>query len=289
MKELAISGGGVRGFGYIGCLHHLYECGELDDLERISCTSIGAWLGAGIAMGYTPRDLGDRFFEVDMVSDLDFSGAVERKSLTRGDEFRRIIADFVHEKCPAGITLAQLHRESGIDLIMTTVCVTTGCAVYLDHLTFPDLDLVDAIVMSSAVPFLVPPVRHGDKVYVDGGIVDNNPVNVLGPEAWSIVPDPDETLDDCETLQGYVSGIFRAVYNNIGPRPRTTHRVIKVRTDAPVLSPAVDKDLKYQLLQDGIRSARRYLARVRTVRGIRERAPVKRKRDPGKDQLCDLD
>jgi predicted acylesterase/phospholipase RssA len=49
--------------------------------------------------------------------------------------------------------------------------------VELSHLTHPDLSLLEALTMSSALPGIFMPVIKENKCYVDGGVMCNLPIN----------------------------------------------------------------------------------------------------------------
>ena len=49
----------------------------------------------------------------------------------------------------------------------------------LHHTTHPDLTLVKALSMSCAIPLLFKPISYENKYYIDGGTVNNYPLNVM--------------------------------------------------------------------------------------------------------------
>ena len=57
IENLALSGGGLKGIAYGGCLQALDELGILKNLKRISGTSIGSVFGYHILLGFTPYQI----------------------------------------------------------------------------------------------------------------------------------------------------------------------------------------------------------------------------------------
>jgi len=49
----------------------------------------------------------------------------------------------------------------------------------LNHKTDPDLLLYKAITMSSAFPFVFKPIEYNGEYYIDGGLCNNFPFNML--------------------------------------------------------------------------------------------------------------
>ena len=73
------------------------------------------------------------------------------------------------------ITLKEFYENTKIDFHCFTVEINSFEKVDLSHKTHPDLSLIKALEMTSAVPILFSPVIDGDKCYIDGGLLDNYP------------------------------------------------------------------------------------------------------------------
>ena len=75
------------------------------------------------------------------------------------------------------ITLKEYYDYNNIDLHCITVELNSFQKVDLNHNTYPDLSLIKALEMSSAYPILFKPIIENDKCYIDGGLLDNYPIN----------------------------------------------------------------------------------------------------------------
>ena len=259
IKELSICGGGVRGFGFLGALYHLWERGILkpECLKSIACVSIGSWLGAGLCIGLTPKDIGDYFFNIDIakVKDIELLTFFERKSILKGDKIREFITNFISLKEDPSITLSKLYNKNKIRLIITTVCLNDCKVYYIDHISHPDLELRDAILMSSSIPGLFPPIEYKGKLYVDSGIIVNNPINILSDDAWGISDNSEcNESEDIKNMFDYIISIIRAIYKNIDKSgKKTKQRIINVTSDkVSVTSFGLTKDIKFELFYNGI-------------------------------------
>ena len=276
IKELSISGGGVRGYGFFGSIYYLWKEGilQLDKLETIACVSIGSWIGAALTLGYTPVEMGDFFFDLDVgtVKDIDLSNFFERKSMLKGEVMRHFIKKLVTDKYPENITLLELHRKTKIHLIIVTLCLNTSKVIYLDHLNNPDLDLITAIVMSSSIPGLFPPVEYQNKLYIDGGLVDNNPIHILGDEAWGICQSVDETENkiDVKNMMDYSVYIIRSIYNNVNNvKRKSNQKIISIKTDISITSFDLNKDVKLELIQKGINETQLQVNRLGLIESVK--------------------
>ncbi len=160
---LVLSGGGARGFAHLGVVSALREHGVPIDI--VSGSSMGAILAAGVASDWDDGELRERFKRsfVDTNPLSDFT--LPLVSLVSGRKVGML-----------------LRRELGdidiADLPLPFFCVssnlTTGrIAVHQDG------PLWRWLRASVAIPGVLPPVFHGGEVFVDGGAMNNLPVDVM--------------------------------------------------------------------------------------------------------------
>ena len=158
---LALSGGGARGFAHVGVLKALLEEGCV--IERISGTSAGAIVGALYGNGYSPDDIMDIFGKTKILSVLSLS--------TRLGGFLK------HEKVEKFMKTHLTHDSfEGLRLPLTVNAtdIEKGQIVYFDH-----GPLVRPLLASSCIPVLFEPVPFQGRLLVDGGILNNLPVEPL--------------------------------------------------------------------------------------------------------------
>ncbi len=160
---LVLSGGGARGFAHLGVVRALREHGVPVDL--VGGTSMGGILAAGVAAGWTNEELLERFRRsfVDTNPLADFT--LPLVSLVAG---RKV-----------GTLLRREFGETDIeDLPLPFFCVssnlTTGRIAVHRRGT-----LWRWLRASVAIPGVLPPVFHGGEVFVDGGAMNNLPVDVM--------------------------------------------------------------------------------------------------------------
>ena len=91
------------------------------------------------------------------------------------------IASFV-DSSPFHRLLRDVIVEEDIRLSSKRLCIAatnwvTGMPVYFHNSDFHDSLGIQAIAASTAVPGVIPPVRIGDDLFVDGGVVENTPLS----------------------------------------------------------------------------------------------------------------
>jgi NTE family protein len=167
-----LSGGAGLGAIQVGMLRALYERGIEPDL--IVATSAGAINGAFIATRGQTVETADELatiwchvrrsqvFPVNPLSGLlGFLGT--RAHLVPDSGLRRLVGDHVE---------GERLEDLAIPLHVVAVDVVTGEEVLLSS-----GPLVDAVIASSAIPAVMPPVPWGDRELMDGGVANNTPIS----------------------------------------------------------------------------------------------------------------
>ncbi len=179
---LALSGGGARGLAHIGVLSVLEQADI--HIEAIAGTSIGAILGAAYAAGRTPAELREVSAELGgfgrMIGLADLG--IPHSGLIKGTTVARILRELFepHRRfdtlgIPLAVAAVDLRRAEDVAL-------TTG-------------DLLRAVQASMAVPGIFPPVEWEDRLLVDGGVLNNLPVDLARQLGAGVVLAVDVGLD----------------------------------------------------------------------------------------------
>jgi NTE family protein len=165
-----LGGGGVLGAVEVGMLRALLEGGIIPDL--VVGTSIGAFNGAAVAADPTPA-VTERLTRLWLAPE---AGAVYGDSVAR--QLRRF-ATRTHLHSP-GPLRRLLESELGVDTTFADLPVQFQCcAASIERAAehwFAEGPVVDAVLASSAVPGILPPVRIGEEHYIDGGVVNSIPI-----------------------------------------------------------------------------------------------------------------
>ncbi len=185
---LALAGGGARGLAHIGVLQALRKANI--HVDMIAGTSFGGFIGACHALGKTP----------DEIQTLTESYATAGAWLKLIDLRRRCLLSeagvtaFFESALGAGTTFADLK----IPLCLTATDLTTGREAVL-----AEGALVPAVRATTAIPGVVPPATIGERLYVDGAVVNNLPVDLPRKMGADIVigVDTAQTLTNLDHIQ----------------------------------------------------------------------------------------
>ena len=155
--NLILSGGGARGIAHLGVIKALNESGFT--INAISGVSSGAIIGAFIAKGLSP----------DEVLDIAMS--------TSGFSIKRLpfSLGLLNKKNMMQVLTKHFENTSFQDLLIPLyVSATNINTCNTDY--FKDGNLVMSLIASSALPLLFAPVHLNGYQYLDGGFVNNLPV-----------------------------------------------------------------------------------------------------------------
>ena len=158
---LVLSGGGPRGFAYIGAIEELESRGY--KITSIAGTSIGSLIGGVYAAGKLD-DVKQWLYSLDvwnMFSLIDFS--LSMNHLVKGDRIISALKDIV----------PQINIE---DLNIPYKAVATDLYTG-EEVVFTSGDLFSAIRASISIPTLFKSVEYNDSLLIDGAMSNCLPIN----------------------------------------------------------------------------------------------------------------
>lgn len=238
IEEICLAGGCNRGIAYIGCLKRMEELNILN-LKKIVGTSIGSFIGACYILGYSSDELFDSIIEKNLNDFKDFS-ITEPSSLLKGEKYKNWIYEILAKKDNPNITLKELYNKTNIEFIITTTCIYNGSddfsegIVYLSHKITPDISLFNAINCSMAFPLVFPPVSYKNCEFIDGGMLDNFPLDLVSTNAIGIktTSKPINSLTSIKNPISYIGKIFELMYNRLKLLKNETHQnIININCD----------------------------------------------------------
>lgn len=160
---LVLAGGGARGFAHIGVIKALMEARV--PFDNLGGTSMGAIIAAGLASEWGIEELTERmreaFVNQNPLSDYTFPLI----ALVRGKKVSGLLREHFGE-----IDIEELPKP----FFCVSSDLTSG-RIHV-HRTGP---LWRALRASVALPGILPPVTHHGHLLVDGGVMNNLPVDVM--------------------------------------------------------------------------------------------------------------
>jgi NTE family protein len=248
---LVLGGGAARGFAHVGVIRALEQ--EKIPLDMIVGTSVGSLIGAIYASDLNSFELEWTAFalEKDSLFDYGILNVFTGMGIAKGEK----LEEFVRTK------IATTNIE---DLKLPFAAVATdlnrGTRVVLDRGS-----VAKAVHASSAIPGVFEPVELQGRLLVDGGVLDNIPIDVAREKGADIViaVDISENVTNF-TITNLVDVMLQAV--NIMSNENVNYR----KKEADVLiSPAVgavgmlDFTQKKRCMQAGIDATQKAVPEIR--------------------------
>lgn len=157
---LTLGGGGARGSAHIGVLLEMERLGLKPDL--ITGTSIGGIVGSMLAAGLDVDAITDFMTDLRVVKAYDIPRQLS--SLTDNKTLESLLVKtigrpkFSDLKLPFAVVAAGLHSKS-------QVVIDSG-------------DVITAVLATSAIPAILPPIEYNGELLIDGGVLNNTPIDV---------------------------------------------------------------------------------------------------------------
>lgn len=165
---LALSGGGARGLAHIGVLKILAE--QNIKISSISGCSMGGLVGALYAVGFSVEEIENiatKYTTIrEMINIVDRSP--RRRGLIVGQRLRTLLAKIIGKETT--------FKDTKIPITLNAVDLISSREIPLS-----EGNLLDAVMATIAVPGFFAPVLADNMQLIDGGSLNNLPVDHLLP------------------------------------------------------------------------------------------------------------
>jgi NTE family protein len=166
---IVLSGGALRGFAHAGVLKALNEAGIYPDV--ISGASAGSIVGAFYADGFTPDEIYEMFVNKKLTKFLEF--IVPNKGFVRLTGLYKTLLESLR---------AKQFNELKLPLFVAVTDLNEAKCVYLS-----EGELAPYIIASSTVPIMFQPMVINGVTYVDGGILNNLPLEPIENDCEMVI------------------------------------------------------------------------------------------------------
>jgi predicted acylesterase/phospholipase RssA len=185
IKHLVIAGGGPIGLQFLGALEYLndQQFWKIEEIESIYATSIGTVIGAFLCLKYDWPTLLKYIIERPWHDAFTLNGKQIFDSFYNKGLFDKKLAEIIFKPLleakdlSLGINLKEFYEYSKIEFHLYAFELNKFEVVDISYKTHPDLLLVQAIFMSSALPGVFIPTILDSGCYIDGGVMANYPLS----------------------------------------------------------------------------------------------------------------
>jgi len=289
IKNLVISGGGVKIIGALGAIKYLDEIKQLGSVDKFFGTSAGSILCLMLVLGFDSNEI-IKFiqnFDLNKIFIVNTDDLFVSYNVCSNSKLEKVLKLFINFKlgkpCLSGlgpglssgltsdtiamcsvetnyenITMSELYKLTGKTLSVTSVCLEKRAPVYITHLTFPNIPVWKAVLASCSIPLIFKPIEWENLHYVDGALVDNFPLLVIKSEEIPFTLGI-QTYVDFQTTETIDSQTEFNIYNYIiniikimmeSKTQIKSHDVISVKIDPNILNDFLDINLSVDTKND---------------------------------------
>jgi NTE family protein len=201
---IALSGGGARGAAHIGVLQALNENGIFP--SHVSGASAGSLIASLYCSGYTPKEI------------LEFSKEKEFLKIFRIGFLNKDLSNMVRLNDFLKHHIPQKNFEDlKIPLYISISNINSGKSEIVGK-----GELIPYIMASCAVPLVFKPIKIGNSLYVDGGLLNDLPIEPLQERKLKIIGVsvcPNDYRKEIKGVRAIAERISQmSIWDNIAPR-----------------------------------------------------------------------
>jgi predicted acylesterase/phospholipase RssA len=184
IKHIVINGGGPTGLISYGVLKHLHynKYFDVNNIQSIYGTSIGGIIGVILSLKYDWDTLDNYLFKrpwekIFKVHPEDFFNLFYYKGLFNFSIVEGMLSKLFDAKdLSLNITLQEFYEFTNITHHFYSLKADTLEIIDISYKSHPNLKLIKALEMTTAIPIFSKPIFENNICYLDGGILVNYPL-----------------------------------------------------------------------------------------------------------------
>jgi predicted acylesterase/phospholipase RssA len=181
IEHLVLSGAGPYGMVQMGIFRQCIKQQRLvmANVKSVHATSAGALLTCVTCLGVDIEVVYDYFLERpwNKWANYDLYNLNTTKGLLNRKHVRDMLAPlFQSIDLPVEITMAEAFAYCKVPFYFYATDAESMQCVEINHESFPDMPVIDAVAATTAAFPVFAPVNYGGKVYLDGALRENFPM-----------------------------------------------------------------------------------------------------------------
>lgn len=271
IKTLILSGGGVKGFAYIGAFKKLNELDIFKNLNHMITVSIGSVFGLLYLIGYSYEELYEEFLNKNLNELVDYkiSNFVKQYGFESGKKFMAWFETLLLKKGISNkLTFNDLYKINPIKYSIVATNLNAYKSEIFSYENTPKMKVLKAIRMSISLPLILTKQNYKNKIYVDGGVINNLPMylgdddfpDILGINLQSInnmVMENEFIIDSIDKYMYHVCNCFFRFKTTIDKKYEDNIINIDI-CNIESFNWNINDEKKIDLIECGYKSAEKY-------------------------------
>lgn len=225
IDSIVISGGGTIFFNAYGALKQSNINGlwSQESVKSFYGTSAGGILAIMMALQYSWEELDDfiikrPWYNIWKINVLNVFDYYKNKGIYGVEMFHDIFGPlFKGKDLEINCTFKEFYDATQRNVYLYSVKLSKFELVEFSHFTHPDMQILDALHASAALPILFQPAKYNDELYTDGGFLLNYPLAKCKADPQKIlgirIKYEENNLTDVSSIFEYLSFILNMVVN----------------------------------------------------------------------------
>jgi len=280
--RIVLSGGGVRGLAYVGCFLELEKRNLLKNLNEILGVSCGSLFGFAYTIGYSPNELKEfvTLFDFSLIQHLEpevVFDFFQTYGVDNGHNLERLLESMLKAKgFSPTITFQELYEKTRIYLRVYATNLNSSTFDEFSYKASPTIKVIDGIIASCAIPFYFTPRTINNNTYVDGGVLNNYPIDIVNhhelQNTLGFLFDEDKSLaTSINTIQefwGKIYSCFNISYNKPILKHHDKHTIIIPSGKFVMWNFGISSEKRIELIELGKKAVEDFLHKT-TVQCVR--------------------
>jgi predicted patatin/cPLA2 family phospholipase len=280
IDTLCLSGGGVKGFAFLGSLEYLEDIKYIDikKINNYVGTSAGAMLAFIFSLGYSVMDVVDfiiNFNFTKLIPDTDINTVLLSYGIDTGDKIMIIMQNFLKEKYNLDdITFEEHYLLTNMKLTFIGTNYNKGTEIAFNHINSPKMSVLTALRISISVPIIFTPVLYESEYYIDGGLVNNFPIKYCNPSTTIGIYIKHSISNKMDNILNLTMGCLSIVTDIISRKDCNdcdfnNYNVIEIENfNQETTNFDIDMDKKIKIINIGKKSAKKFIENQRKPKKI---------------------
>ncbi len=181
---LVFEGASTKIYAYIGAIQYMFENNILKNINTFIGTSSGSIICMLLSLGYTPNEIKNIIFHINpndygagICKIIGLINVYKTFGYVNPEKYIQWIKTQIKNKTGnENTTFKELYDLTNKDLVITGTCLNKRESHFYNRFSNADMPIYKAVQISTALPFLFPPIKWDDDILVDGGILENFPI-----------------------------------------------------------------------------------------------------------------
>ena len=262
---ICLSGGGVKGISFIGALEYIEENKyiELQSINNFVGTSIGSIVSFFLSLDYTIEEIKEFIMDFNftkLIPEINIENILLLHGVDTGEKIMLIVSHFLKEKYNIDdITFEEHYKLTNKKLTIIGTNFTKSCEEVFNYELTPNISVLTAIRISMSIPIMFTPVHYNDNYYIDGGVVNNFPLNHCNPNTTLGIYIKNSNNNMLENIISLSIGCISIITDNISIKHciNNNYDIIEIKNyNAEFTNFELTSEIKQKLYTLGIEAAK---------------------------------